>query len=107
MCLTENLNTSFELLRKRHPFAGLNITEQERIEIVKALGGHVTKWYKCSKGHIYGIGECGQAMKLSVCPECKEEIGGSNHQLVNTSSAANEMTLGVPMRQLDSFDAVW
>jgi hypothetical protein len=46
-------------------------------------------------------------MQLSVCPECKEEIGGSSHQLVNTSSAANEMTLGVPMRQLDPFDAVW
>ena len=46
----ENLNASFELLRKRHPFTGLNITEQERIEIVKALGTHVTKWYKCSKG---------------------------------------------------------
>ena len=46
-------------------------------------------------------------MILSVCPECKEEIGGSSHQLVSTSSAANEMALGVPMRQLDPFDAVW
>jgi hypothetical protein len=46
-------------------------------------------------------------MQISVCPECKEEIGGSSHHLVSTSRASNEMTLGVPMRQLDPFDAVW
>jgi hypothetical protein len=26
------------------------VTKEEMVEIKKALGGHVTKWYTCSKG---------------------------------------------------------
>lgn len=33
-----------------YPVSSFNISEKERIEIVKALGGHVTRWYKCPNG---------------------------------------------------------
>ncbi|GBC08609.1 hypothetical protein RclHR1_08250006 [Rhizophagus clarus] len=35
--------------------------------------------YSCKCGYKYLIGECGQAMATSKCPECKRVIGGSNH----------------------------
>ena len=42
-------------------------------------------------GHIYAIGECGQAMEESKCPECKSSIGGQSHQLNATNTWAPEM----------------
>ena len=47
-------------------------------EAIGLSGGH---WYECPNGHPYAIGECGGAMEKSVCPECKAEIGGLNHNL--------------------------
>lgn len=52
------------------------------------------KHYVLGLGHVYGIGDCGQAMVKSRCPECKEEIGGERHLLVGTSQRAVEMTSG-------------
>ena len=34
------------------------ITEEERIEIVKAVGLSKGHWFKCPNGHYYCIGEC-------------------------------------------------
>ena len=50
--------------------------DEEFIEILRHLG---TKWYKCPNGHAYTIGECGLPMEESICPECKEKIGGRDH----------------------------
>ena len=35
----------------------------------------VTKWFRCQKGHPYGIGDCGQPRQLARCP-CGAPIGG-------------------------------
>ena len=67
------------------------ITEDERIEIVKAIGLSKGHWYKCPNGHIYCIGECGGATQLAKCPECKADIGGTHHRLVDGNVHAGEM----------------
>jgi len=67
------------------------ITEQERIEIVNAIGLSKGHWFKCPNGHIYCIGECGGAMQLAKCPECKADIGGKSHQLTTGNVHAPEM----------------
>ncbi|KAH7708252.1 NFX1-type zinc finger-containing protein 1-like protein [Aphelenchoides avenae] len=85
-----------EMLMNQHKLSGFALSQQEIVEITKALGSHVTQWYRCSKGHVYGIGECGMAMVRSRCPECQEEIGGEDHRLVATSQQALEMTGGRP-----------
>jgi len=48
-------------------------------------------WLKCSNGHIYCVTECGGPMQKSVCPECKVEIGGTNHLYVSGTVVATEM----------------
>ena len=40
----------------------------------------ITSVNRCSCGHIYGIGECGQPMQARACPECGKLIGGTHHQ---------------------------
>ncbi|KAG2495159.1 hypothetical protein HYH03_006767 [Edaphochlamys debaryana] len=42
------------------------------------LSGHL---YECPNGHPYTIGNCGQAMQSSRCPECGAPMGGNNHTL--------------------------
>ncbi|KAH9628814.1 hypothetical protein HF086_004974 [Spodoptera exigua] len=70
----------------------LEITKYERELIVRAMSDlKAGSWYKCPNGHIYCIGECGGANQISRCPECKERIGGSNHELLPDNSHAPEM----------------
>ncbi|KAI1714324.1 AAA domain-containing protein [Ditylenchus destructor] len=94
------LKQQFKELVESHQVQNFGISEAERIQIVKAVGYDVRKWYKCSKGHLYGIGDCGMAMVQSQCPVCKEVIGGSDHRLVSTSrDATDEFRDGVaPLR---------
>jgi hypothetical protein len=35
--------------------------------------------------------ECGGAMEKSKCPDCKADIGGQNHSLLNDNKLASEM----------------
>ena len=37
------------------------------------------RWYECSNGHPYSIGECGRPMQTSKCPQCGAAIGGRDH----------------------------
>ncbi|XP_071959185.1 NFX1-type zinc finger-containing protein 1-like [Antedon mediterranea] len=67
------------------------ISEEERLQIVKAIGLSKGHWFKCPKGHIYAIGECGGATVESVCPECKSKIGGKKHHLRDDNKLASEM----------------
>ena len=67
------------------------ITEEERIKIVKAVGLSKGHWFKCPNGHYYCIGECGGAMQLAKCPECKIDIGGTSHRLIAGNVHAPEM----------------
>mmetsp|Transcript_59403 Transcript_59403/g.121689 ORF Transcript_59403/g.121689 Transcript_59403/m.121689 type:complete len:851 (+) Transcript_59403:436-2988(+) len=51
------------------------------------MGNH---WYQCPAGHLYVIADCGGAMERSVCPECGAVIGGVQHSVDATNSAASE-----------------
>lgn len=67
------------------------LTKVERYLIVKAIGLRPGHWFKCPNGHFYCIGECGGAMQISKCPECKEAIGGKSHNLISTNRHAPEI----------------
>ena len=108
-------------------FSGLAISDQERLEIIRAVGYDTSnpcgihKWYKCPNGmivlkiflilifigHIYGIGDCGQAMVKSRCPECKAEIGGESHMLLATNKEDSEMTRGFRQPTFNPWQAIW
>ena len=67
------------------------MTSEERKQILAAMDLSKGHWFKCPKGHIYAIGECGGAMQRSKCPECKAVIGGANHRLEEGNELAPEM----------------
>ncbi|KAK2561506.1 NFX1-type zinc finger-containing protein 1 [Acropora cervicornis] len=67
------------------------LTLEEKKEIVSAIGLSKGHWFKCPRGHIYCIGECGGAMERSKCPECKAVIGGERHTLEEGNTLASEM----------------
>ncbi len=73
------------------PCCGLGISEQERVQIVNALGYPRGHWFKCPNGHIYVIGNCGGAMQRRKCPDCDALIGGENHTLERNNELASEM----------------
>ncbi|KAM4890524.1 E3 ubiquitin-protein ligase RNF213 [Sylvia borin] len=43
---------------------------------------HRLQWYECPNGHPCTVGECGQPMEVSHCPDCHVLIGGLNHKPV-------------------------
>jgi len=52
-------------------------------------------WYQCANGHLYFIGNCGQAMQESRCNECGVAIGGTYHQLLQSNRSARERVEGL------------
>ncbi|XP_023934805.1 NFX1-type zinc finger-containing protein 1 [Bicyclus anynana] len=66
------------------------ISEQEKQLIIRAIGAKAGSWYKCPNGHVYSIGQCGGAMEVGRCVECKAQIGGSNHRLLSTNQHAGD-----------------
>lgn len=52
-------------------------------------------WYQCENGHLYFIGNCGQAMQESRCVECRVAIGGTDHQLLQSNRGARERIEGL------------
>ncbi|CAG5118745.1 unnamed protein product [Candidula unifasciata] len=83
--------TLCDKLKEIIPDTHIALTAAEKLEIVRAVNVSRGAWYKCRNGHIYAIGECGQAMEESVCPECKAKIGGANHQLLTDNAWAPDM----------------
>ena len=73
------------------PLLEFEISKEKKVEILKAIGLNKGHWFKCPDGHIYCIGECGGAMEKSVCPECKQDIGGLKHKLTDGNELASEM----------------
>ena len=74
--------------------------KKEIKDIVKAMnvldgydygGSWSDHWYECPNGHPYFIGNCGQAMQQSVCPECGTAVGGSRHTLLQSNRSAGGM----------------
>uniref|UniRef100_A0A8D1FXU5 RZ-type domain-containing protein n=1 Tax=Sus scrofa TaxID=9823 RepID=A0A8D1FXU5_PIG len=80
-----------EALKAILPRSGLGISEEERVQIVKAMGYPQGHWFKCPNGHIYAISDCGGAMQRARCPDCREVIGGVNHTLESSNQLASEM----------------
>ncbi|XP_004698372.1 NFX1-type zinc finger-containing protein 1 [Echinops telfairi] len=80
-----------EALKASLPCSGLGISEEERVQIVSAMGYPRGHWFKCPNGHIYAISDCGGAMQRGTCPDCKAVIGGVNHTLESTNQLASEM----------------
>lgn len=89
--LERTVEKMFTELEDKLPRSGLGITDDERVMILKAIGLTKGHWYKCKNGHVYAIGECGGAMEKSTCPECKADIGGTNHALIQGNAVASEM----------------
>ncbi|XP_025119095.2 NFX1-type zinc finger-containing protein 1 isoform X2 [Bubalus bubalis] len=87
----ELVQRKMEALKAALPCSGLGISEEERVQIVKAMGYRRGHWFKCPNGHIYVIGDCGGAMQRAKCPECQEVIGGANHTLERSNQLASEM----------------
>lgn len=70
---------------------GLGISNEEREQVLQAMGLRQGHWFKCPNGHIYAIGDCGGAMQEAVCNECGARIGGGSHTLRSDNRLANEM----------------
>ncbi|XP_046375708.2 NFX1-type zinc finger-containing protein 1-like [Haliotis rufescens] len=73
------------------PGSGIGVTDDERLMIVEAMGLNSGHWYKCRRGHVYAIGECGRAYEEATCPECGGTIGGDAHRLTGDNAWAPEM----------------
>ncbi|KAF8997694.1 hypothetical protein BDQ17DRAFT_1428824 [Cyathus striatus] len=87
--IVEELDKLEEYVRKGGRYQP--VTREEMMDIVHALDFATTgHFYTCPNGHPYTIGECGGAMQTSVCPECGESVGGSNHALLSTNRRATE-----------------
>ncbi|EFA77792.1 NF-X1-type zinc finger-containing protein [Heterostelium album PN500] len=65
------------------------ITKDEINQVIHANGFTAGHWFKCPKNHIYYIDACGGAMEVGKCIECKEQVGGTNHRLLDTNSHSN------------------
>ncbi|XP_019640287.1 PREDICTED: NFX1-type zinc finger-containing protein 1-like [Branchiostoma belcheri] len=71
--------------------ADIGISEEERVQVVKAMGLSQGHWFQCPNGHVYAIGDCGGATVESTCPECRARIGGGGHRLRSDNRLAPEM----------------
>jgi hypothetical protein len=82
---TDELQTMINafLIKITNKYSIGGVSKEEMAIIVKAMSD-ITKggWYKCPKGHIYAIGDCGGANQVGKCPECGAAIGGTSHQLL-------------------------
>jgi len=58
------------------------MAEDFRSLLTSALGGG---WYVCPKGHSYYVDACGRPTEVIHCPECGEQIGGMDHELLETN----------------------
>uniref|UniRef100_A0A3B4AX81 RZ-type domain-containing protein n=1 Tax=Periophthalmus magnuspinnatus TaxID=409849 RepID=A0A3B4AX81_9GOBI len=79
-----------EELKRKTPYTGLGISDEERKMIVSAMQmpGH---WFKCPNGHVYLISDCGGAMESRKCPDCNAVIGGASHRVASGNQLASEM----------------
>ncbi|XP_066288837.1 NFX1-type zinc finger-containing protein 1-like [Branchiostoma lanceolatum] len=71
--------------------ADIGISEEERVQVVTAMGLTRGHWFACPNGHVYAIGDCGGATMESTCPECSARIGGGSHTLRSDNRLAPEM----------------
>jgi len=65
--------------------------DYELFQEFKKLNKEAAKFYKCSNGHLYTIGNCTEPAVTGKCPTCGDIIGGTNHQLAAGNSAASDL----------------
>jgi hypothetical protein len=64
----------------------------KRLKVIEIMtkgvggGGH---WYQCPNGHFYIMGDRGEAMQRSQCPDCKGTAGGESHRPAEENSDAD------------------
>jgi hypothetical protein len=88
------------------------ISQEEKQMIFRAMEARPGSWYKCRRGHVYNIGECGGAMEESRCPECNSTIGGHSHRLHSSNVHAGDFdgsqhaawSTGADIRNFDLHD---
>ena len=68
----------------------LRLIKQLQASGIPGFGrGH---WYKCANcGEFFAIGECGGAMQVGQCINCKREVGGRNHAANDNSVVPPEL----------------
>jgi hypothetical protein len=97
--LSENqLKSVKEISEQFEKLSSDELTPEEAKMVIEAMskeiggvyGGFGSRWNMCRNGHPYVIGECGGAMQISTCPECKETIGGQSHALAVGNSEARD-----------------
>jgi len=86
----DDLLEKLAAIREKYPDLSF-LTPEEKKQIVSAVGLSKGHWYKCPKGHIYAIGDCGGAMEKSTCSDCGAVIGGERHTLEEGNELAPEM----------------
>jgi len=55
------------------------------LEMMRRMGQQlgVRSVCQCACGFLYVIGECGRPMQVAKCPQCRKDIGGTNHNFAN------------------------
>ncbi|GJP50064.1 hypothetical protein CLOM_g9208 [Closterium sp. NIES-68] len=71
-----------------------SLTEREKGEVFNAMGLGTGHWYRCPNGHVYVIGDCGQAWVESRCSECGAVVGGRGHVLGEGNARAADFATG-------------
>jgi RZ type zinc finger domain/AAA domain (dynein-related subfamily) len=58
---------------------------------VRVLGG---RWYKCPNGHAYYVDQCGRPTVIQKCATCGVDIGGTDHNLLDTNQDLDDDLTG-------------
>ena len=60
----------------------------------RVMGG---KWYRCAQGHAYYVDACGRPTEVLHCAECGAEIGGLDHNLLDSNQEEAEADQSPPL----------
>lgn len=74
----------------QEPEISVDVIEQALMASGENLWKCQDKWFACSCGHLFLVGECGRVMQVATCPDCHKEIGGRNH---NENEATTKLNM--------------
>ena len=64
-----------------------------RLALMEIMGGG---WYECPNGHAYYVDQCGRPTEKLKCATCGEEIGGLDHDLLDTNKQIKKVDRSMP-----------
>ncbi|XP_041375508.1 NFX1-type zinc finger-containing protein 1-like [Gigantopelta aegis] len=79
-----------EKIKNLAPDSMKEVSDTERVSILKALDLSVGHWFKCKHGHIYSTGERVEAVTFR-CPECCKTQNTRSDRLVADSALASDV----------------